>query len=81
MTRESAQITYPDDAATVAQRKKADQHQRAELVHATDNAVLISIHQNCYPDRKPSGAQVLYAASTGSDTLGDTNARQSGHVS
>ena len=35
-----------------------------------DNAVLISIHQNCYPDRKPSGAQVLYAASTGSDTLG-----------
>ena len=70
MTRESAQIAYPDDAATVAQRKKADQHQRAELVRATDNAVLISIHQNCYPDRKPSGAQVLYAASTGSDTLG-----------
>ena len=26
MTRESAQIAYPDDAATVAQRKKADQH-------------------------------------------------------
>lgn len=32
--------------------------------------MLISIHQNCYPDRKPSGAQVLYAASPGSDTLG-----------
>lgn len=70
MTRESAQIAYPDDAATVAQRKKADQHRRAELVREIDNAVLISIHQNCYPDRKPSGAQVLYAASTGSDTLG-----------
>ncbi len=70
MTRESAQIAYPDDAATVAQRKKADQHRRAELVREMDNAVLISIHQNCYPDRKPSGAQVLYAASTGSDTLG-----------
>ena len=71
MTRESAQIAYPDDAATVAQRKKADQHRRAELVREMDNAVLISIHQNCYPDRKPSGAQVLYAASTGSDTLGE----------
>ena len=70
MTRESAQIAYPDDAATVAQRKKADQHRRAELVREMDNAVLISIHQNCYPDRKPSGAQVLYAASPGSDTLG-----------
>ena len=70
MTRESAQIAYPDDAVTIAQRKKADQHQRAELVREMDNAVLISIHQNCYPDRKPSGAQVLYAASTGSDTLG-----------
>lgn len=54
MTRESAQIAYPDDAATVAQRKKADQHRRAELVREIDNAVLISIHQNCYPDRKPS---------------------------
>ena len=58
MTRESAQIAYPDDAATVAQRKKADQHRRAELVREMDNAVLISIHQNCYPDRKPSGAQM-----------------------
>lgn len=44
MTRESAQIAYPDDAATVAQRKKADQHRRAELVREMDNAVLISIH-------------------------------------
>ena len=42
MTRESAQITYPDDAATVAQRKKADQHRRAELVREMDNTVLIS---------------------------------------
>ena len=33
MTRESAQITYPDDAATVAQRKKADQHRKR---HARD---------------------------------------------
>ncbi|MFR0795457.1 MAG: N-acetylmuramoyl-L-alanine amidase [Oscillospiraceae bacterium] len=30
----------------------------------------MSIHQNCYPDRKPSGAQVLYAASDGSEALG-----------
>ncbi|MFR7869720.1 MAG: N-acetylmuramoyl-L-alanine amidase [Oscillospiraceae bacterium] len=70
MTRDSPDIAYPDDATTIAERKKADQHQRAELIRRTDNAVLISIHQNCYPDRKPSGAQVLYAASPGSDTIG-----------
>ena len=70
MTRDSPDIAYPDDASTIAERKKADQHQRVELIRATKNAVLISIHQNCYPDKKPSGAQVLYAASAGSDVLG-----------
>ena len=70
MTRDSPDIAYPDNATTIAERKKADQHQRADLIRKTDNAVLISIHQNCYPDRKPSGAQVLYAASDGSDALG-----------
>ena len=70
MTRDSPDITYPDNATTIAERKKADQHQRAKLIRKTDNAVLISIHQNCYPDCKPSGAQVLYAASDGSEALG-----------
>ena len=59
MTRDSPDIAYPDNATTIGERKKADQHQRAELIRKTDNAVLISIHQNCYPDCKPSGAQVL----------------------
>ena len=62
MTRDSPEIAYPDNATTIAER--------AELIRKTDNAVLISIHQNCYPDRKPSGAQVLYAESNGSDALG-----------
>ena len=61
MTRDSPDIAYPDDATTIAERKKADQHQRAELIRRTDNAVLISIHQNCYPDRKPSGC-LLYTS-------------------
>lgn len=57
MTRDSPDIAYPDNATTIGERKKADQHQRAELIRKTDNAVLISIHQNCYPDCKPSGRQ------------------------
>ena len=60
MTRDSPDIAYPDDATTIAERKKADQHQRAELIHRTDNAVLISIHQNSYHEEAINGGQVFY---------------------
>lgn len=44
--------------------------QRTELVNATPGAVLISIHQNDFPTGQPSGSQVLYAATPGSEALG-----------
>lgn len=44
---------------------------RTKLANSTPNAVLISIHQNCYPTSQPSGAQVLYAKSEGSRSLGE----------
>lgn len=44
---------------------------RTELINAVPRAVLISIHQNCYPTSQPSGAQVLYAASERSRSLGE----------
>ncbi|MBR0208418.1 MAG: N-acetylmuramoyl-L-alanine amidase [Oscillospiraceae bacterium] len=43
---------------------------RADLVNKTENAVLISIHQNCYPTAQPRGAQVLYSSYGDSDRLG-----------
>ena len=43
---------------------------RADLANKTDNAVLISIHQNFYPTAQPKGAQVLYSAFGDSDKLG-----------
>ena len=73
MTRDSPDIAYPDNATTIAERKKADQHQRAELIRKTDNAVLISIHQNSMPDH-PSvhGAQVFYNGAASGPRLGET---------
>ena len=47
-----------------------DLKERAELVNSAPNAVLISIHQNCYPTAQPRGAQVLYSAFGGSEKLG-----------
>ena len=44
---------------------------RTKLANLSPNGVLISIHQNCYPTSQPSGAQVLYAKSDGSRSLGE----------
>lgn len=43
---------------------------RTELANSVPNAVLISIHQNCYPTAQPKGAQVLYSAYGDSERLG-----------
>ena len=71
MTRESEDIAYPDGADSIAGMKRADQHARAELIASVPDGVLISIHQNYYPDERPSGAVVLYAAAEGSRELGE----------
>ena len=70
MTRESEELDYPDEAATVAAKKTWDQKTRVELINSVPGAVLVSIHQNRYPDPRPSGAQVLYAKTDGSEALG-----------
>lgn len=61
MTRESDTIAYPEDAATVRQRKVADQKARVALINSVSDAYLLSIHQNYYPSAGPFGAQTLYA--------------------
>lgn len=71
MTRNSEDIDYPDDADTIPKMKSADQNARVALINSIGNGVLISIHQNFYPDSRPSGAQVLYAATDGSQRLGE----------
>lgn len=44
-----------------------DQKKRLQLINSTDNAVLISIHQNKFPDGSPFGAQVLFSPTNGSE--------------
>ncbi len=71
MTRSSQQIDYPEEAVTIAQRKRADQKARIELINLYPNAILISVHQNSFPDSRPNGCQVLYGATDGSQILGE----------
>lgn len=71
MTRVSREIDYPAELGKTAQRKAWDQKQRVALINATPNAVLISIHQNKYPDPRPHGPQILYAEGEDSKALGE----------
>lgn len=53
----------------IAAKKVSDLKQRVKIVNGTKNALLISIHQNHFSDSRYSGAQIFYAATTGSDLL------------
>lgn len=54
---------------TIAQKKVSDLKQRVRIVERTYNPILVSIHQNTFPEGRYSGAQVFYAGSEGSDEL------------
>ena len=66
MTRTDEELPYPSEACSIREKKIWDQHRRVELVNESEDAVLISIHQNLYPDPRPSGTQVIYAGTQGS---------------
>lgn len=54
------------DAKTISQKKVTDIRNRVSLVNSHPESVLISIHQNTYPEQQCHGAQVFYG------TVGDS---------
>ena len=66
LTRDSEKLCYPPELQTLSAMKKWDTHARVELINRTENAVLLSIHQNFYPSPGPCGAQTFYAPTAGS---------------
>lgn len=54
---------------TIAQKKVSDLKERVRIANETDHALLLSIHQNNYPDSRYSGVQVFYAPTEGSEAL------------
>ena len=60
MIRETDCSVYTQ-GQTIAQKKVSDLKERVRIVNSTENATLVSIHQNLFPDAKYSGAQVFYA--------------------
>ncbi len=54
---------------TIAQKKASDLKERVRVTEETQNALLISIHQNIFPDSSCTGAQVFYGKTSGSMEL------------
>lgn len=54
---------------TISQKKVSDLKERVRMVNETENALLLSIHQNQFSDSRYSGAQVFYAGTEGSEVL------------
>lgn len=48
-------------AETISQKKVTDIRNRVRLINAHPEALLVSIHQNTYPESKYYGAQVFYS--------------------
>lgn len=57
------------EGTTIAAQKVSDLKERVRTVNETDNALLVSIHQNAFPDSRYSGAQVFYANDSKSQTF------------
>lgn len=57
----STDISVYTEGSTIAAQKVSDLKERIRIVQSTENALLISIHQNTFSDARYSGAQVFYA--------------------
>lgn len=56
---------------TIAAKKVSDLKQRVKSVNETEDALLISIHQNIFPESKYKGAQVFYGPEGKSSNLAE----------
>lgn len=61
MTRTEDVSIHSPECKSIREKKSSDLHNRVSMVEKVDGAVLISIHQNSYPNPKYGGMQVFYA--------------------
>lgn len=59
------------EGSSIAAQKVSDLKERVRIVNETENAILISIHQNTFSDSRYSGAQVFYPDTDGSKALAE----------
>lgn len=57
------------EGQTIRERKRSDLNNRLEQINRSPNTVLVSIHQNHYPDSRYAGPQVFHAGDQKSQAL------------
>ena len=60
MTRESDISIYDEGVKGIAKQKKSDMYNRLEIIDKNPDAIVLSIHQNQFPQAKYHGAQMFY---------------------
>lgn len=75
----SSDISIYTNGESLSQKKASDLKERVKQINATDGAILLSIHQNHYPDERYNGAHIFYAKTEGSEKL--AKQLQSGFIS
>lgn len=71
MIRDTDTAVYSGDCRTISQKKVSDLKNRASMVNAVENGLLVSIHQNYFEQTKYCGAQVFFAKTGGSKALAE----------
>ena len=56
---------------TIAQKKVSDLKNRVRIVNTTNNAFLVSIHQNYFPDSRYYGPQIFFANTFDSEAVAE----------
>ncbi len=62
-------ISVYTSGGSIQEKKISDLKARVQMVETTPGAILLSIHQNFFPEAKYHGAQVFYAKTPGSEDL------------
>ena len=70
MTRTRDESVYKE-GSTIAAKKVSDLKERVRMVNSTENAILLSIHQNTFSDGQYHGAQVFYSPKGESQALAE----------
>lgn len=73
LIRDTDTSIHDESAVTIREKKVSDLKNRLKIIETTDNAILLSIHQNYFTQSKYSGAQVFYSGNNPeSETLART---------
>lgn len=68
LRREDISLHDPE-ASTARKKKVSDLHNRVNMVESAQPSLMVSIHQNSYPESRYYGAQVFYAPTEGSEEI------------